>query len=405
MKKFYLALVFFACLQSKGQWSPISTFYTYYYFDSDSWGRDTVFVTGYENGTSLGKIVRTFNGGNLWYEEAVPVNTPELFAITFPTKSVGFAAGQNGTILKTTNTGSFWYYLNSGITQQIAGLWFLDKDTGYACGVGGTLIKTTNGGISWIPKTTGTSLVIHSVCFPTASTGYLVAYSNPLQSGIIMKSSDFGNTWTQQSGPLFGSLNIRGQKVLFTSQDTGMIVGLSGQMLVTTDGGLNWTATGSGQTTKNLNDIFFDELGRGVICGNQGTILKTLDYGSTISDGGSQTTTVDFYTVSMSDDTTGYMFGTNGGALKSGGVFPGMKEYEIESRLKIFPNPASDFITVSADSKIESLSITDLQGKISLSENGNGATKTISVSFLKAGIYFLCVRTDGKTVVKKFLVN
>ncbi|MBC7865645.1 MAG: T9SS type A sorting domain-containing protein [Bacteroidia bacterium] len=405
MKKF-LTLILISFASALGaQWFPINTAFSYYYFSSAKLNTDTLFVAGFDNSTSLGRIIYTNNSGANWTDLTLPANTPQLYAVNFPDANNGFAAGQNGTILKTNNLGFTWTALSSGTTQQFTNLYFLDKDTGYAAGSNGMLLKTTNNGANWNALATNTSMIIHSVCFPTPATGYYVAYGNPLASGIIMKSTDYGNSWSAQSSPLFGSLYIRGQKVLFTSQDTGFIVGLGGAMLRTYDGGLNWQKMGAAQTTNNINDIAFTPNGKAIMAGANGTILKTEDFGNTIADAGSLPTVTEYYSVNMVSDQLGFCFGTNGGAIKTNSVFAGINENYFENSFSVFPNPTEGFLKIYSNSEISSVKIFSTEGKTVFSEKfHNKIFKTeINLSSLKNGIYFIEINSNGKTERKEFI--
>jgi Secretion system C-terminal sorting domain len=73
------------------------------------------------------------------------------------------------------------------------------------------------------------------------------------------------------------------------------------------------------------------------------------------------------------------------------------------ANLKIFPNPASNFLEVSSSEKIDSYQIIDLQGKVILSDDFS--TNKIDITNLNSGIYFIKVRSKEKTNVRKFIKN
>lgn len=406
MKNRFTLFLFLLSTLASAQWQAFSTFYSYYYFSSDFIGQDTIFIVGFDNTNGTGKIVNTLDG-TTWSDQVLPANTPQLFAVKFVTKNIGFAAGQNGTILKTTNLGLNWFNLNSGTTQQLTGLWFIDKDTGYACGSNGTILKTTNSGASWNSLATNTGMIVHSICFPTTKIGYAVAYSNPLTSGTILKSTDYGNSWAAQNSPQFGSLTIRGQKVLFLNKDTGYVVGLSGAILKTYNGGIIWTQVGVGQTIYNLNNIAITPTANVILCGGQGTILKSTDFCNTITDGGSVATTIDYETVNMLNDSLGYMFGTNGGALRTISVFSFIEESFKTTSATIFPNPTSNILNIVCKKNISEISIINADGKNIFTEkfSTNTFSAKINLSQVKSGTYFLSIMYGGKIEIKKILIQ
>ena len=72
--------------------------------------------------------------------------TDGLKAIHFANTLVGWACGENGTLIKTTDSGINWSLQVSGTAQTLRGIFFFDSNTGWACGDQGTIIGTTNGG-------------------------------------------------------------------------------------------------------------------------------------------------------------------------------------------------------------------------------------------------------------------
>ena len=66
----------------------------------------------------------------------------------------------------------------------------------------------------------------------------------------------------------------------FTDVSNGTVVGFSGTILRTTDGGGTWVARSSG-TTKHLRDVSFADVNNGTAVGNSGTIVRTTDGGAT----------------------------------------------------------------------------------------------------------------------------
>src|SRR5262249_16006782 len=68
--------------------------------------------------------------------------------------------------------------------------------------------------------------------------------------------------------------------VFFTDANTGTVVGASGTILRTTDGGTNWR-TQSGTTSNTLYAVAFTDPNTGIAVGDGGTILRTTDAGAT----------------------------------------------------------------------------------------------------------------------------
>ncbi|MDO5655522.1 MAG: choice-of-anchor J domain-containing protein [Flavobacteriaceae bacterium] len=73
---------------------------------------------------------------------------------------------------------------------------------------------------------------------------------------------------------------------------------------------------------------------------------------------------------------------------------------EIEThKIKLYPNPATDFIQIATDETFIKAQIIDVNGKL-IQES---TTKSISVSHLQKGIYFVKIFTENKIVSEKFI--
>lgn len=101
-----------------------------------------------------------------------------------------------------------WVTLNTGTTEDLKALQFLDANTGFAAGSNGTLIKTSDGGSNWTIIPTGITQTIRSLFFYDAMNGWLGA-----DNGILLHTVDGGNNWVTQS-PAVGTNAITSIKFL-----------------------------------------------------------------------------------------------------------------------------------------------------------------------------------------------
>ncbi|MDD4969052.1 MAG: YCF48-related protein [Paludibacter sp.] len=122
---------------------------------------------------------------------------------------------------------------------------------------------------SWQVLNSNTTKKLSSVCFVTADIGYIVG-----ESGLIIKTSNGGNNWSIQISNSTNSLN----SVFFVNSETGYAVGDGGTILKTINGGTNWTKLTSG-TTSNLFTVFLVDANIGYIGGDAGLVLKTINGG------------------------------------------------------------------------------------------------------------------------------
>jgi photosystem II stability/assembly factor-like uncharacterized protein len=97
----------------------------------------------------------------------------DLHDVQFIDSQTGWIAGDNGTILKTTNGGTTWSPLTSGLSQDLYAVFFINSSTGWVTGDGGKILKSTDGGSSWTPQSLGitTSGLLHDVYFVSSSVG------------------------------------------------------------------------------------------------------------------------------------------------------------------------------------------------------------------------------------------
>lgn len=84
-------------------------------------------------------------------------------------------------------------------------------------------------------------------------------------------------------------------------------------------------------------------------------------------------------------------------------------ELGIENIISIYPNPASDVITIRNNSNLElnNISIEDSRGRTlkKITFTSLEMKQIIDIKDLKTGIYFLTVTSDKNTFTKKFIVN
>jgi photosystem II stability/assembly factor-like uncharacterized protein len=102
-----------------------------------------------------------------------------------------------------------WSAATSGTTNNLNGIHLLDSAIGFAVGDAGTLLKTTDAGMTWSPLTSGTTNALHDVHFFDATQGVAVG-----EGGLIRRTTDGGGNWqTVTSGvdEFFGRLPLAAQ--------------------------------------------------------------------------------------------------------------------------------------------------------------------------------------------------
>lgn len=167
------------------------------------------------------------------------------------------------------NTNAQWVVQNSGITSNLYDVEFINRYTGWALGDGGKVLKTTNGGINWMnipnPSINGGG-ILSSIC-PVDSMYCYVAGGHD----IILKTTNGGANWLEihNGNPNGGIYN----GVHFLNRDTGWFAG-SNRLLRTTNGGLSFDSA----TITFCSDIYFRNFNEGLYC-TAGNVYKTTNSG------------------------------------------------------------------------------------------------------------------------------
>ena len=181
------------------------------------------------------------------------------------------AGGQADTASVTVLPGGGWFLQNSGTTANLHGVFFVGA-SGWAVGDGGTIVRTTNSGTTWTRGTVPTTFSLNGVWFTSPSEGWAVGVS-----GTVLRSTDGGVTWTRLTNVQQGEALT---DVHFATRDTGWVVGAAGLVLRTFDAGASWQ-TFRLPTAAVLNSVSFYGTKDGWTVGNTGVIGGTHDRGLT----------------------------------------------------------------------------------------------------------------------------
>lgn len=193
-----------------------------------------------------GLIVHTKDGGRNWEKQASGT-TQVLSAVSFADDRVGFAVGRGGTILATRDGGLSWRMQSCGINEHLLGVQALSETKAYVVGAFGTLLSTSDGGTTWVKsklsgEKPGSRIAegigsevepnLNAVYFITPKIGWIVG-----ESGLILHTRDGGQTWTSQDG---GSKLAELFAVIFRDELRGWAMGQRGTFIWTKDGGQHW---------------------------------------------------------------------------------------------------------------------------------------------------------------------
>jgi len=205
------------------------------------------------------EVVRTADGVT-W--DVTPTGAADtLNDIAFADDTHGWAVGSNGAIVATTDGGSSWQAQTSGTTGSLWAVSFVDAQRGWAAGNTGVgyaehalVLATTDGGSTWAKVFGGSRGEIDDVWFADPLHGW--ATSGWYFAGryrTIEATTDGGVTWkVQWTGPLPPNA------VTAVDADHAWVVGSTGMLLATGDGGVSSDTTPPVSDPVKLADRWYD---------------------------------------------------------------------------------------------------------------------------------------------------
>ncbi|MFH1159358.1 MAG: YCF48-related protein [bacterium] len=133
-----------------------------------------------------------------------------------------------------------WDRIAVPVTQNLYSVCFVDSLYGWAVGDSGMIIHTSDGGISWTRQESPTENEIANVFFLDRNLGWASSFNftTPPYGTLILKTSNGGADWTATPYPQENSfINC----ILFFDSLTGWMGGMPHALVKTTDGGISWT--------------------------------------------------------------------------------------------------------------------------------------------------------------------
>lgn len=225
-----------------------TTWTNYQYNDTSGSVNGMYFInsnTGFICGGTRARVHKTTDAGQTWTDISAglsPTNTYNaVFALDENNIYLAFSTRR---LYYTSNGGTNWSLISlPGTTggNTITDVYFKDANTGYACGNTNYFAYTTNAGANWTqnnpsaPATSGLKDIVYD-----SGILYVLAATKPY----IFKSVNEGATWDsirfydssnvyQPVSSSYNSLSISGNDIA--------VVGTSGHVTVSSNGGSNWT--------------------------------------------------------------------------------------------------------------------------------------------------------------------
>ena len=224
--------------------------------------------TGYAGGWQ-DYFIKTTDGGTTWNQISIDPNIWYFRDIEFINADNGITSTADGTVFVTTDAGNSWTQA-SGLNQDIEDVCYADNSTLYAVGGDEKISKSTDGGFTWSPIYSGTfTRLLLGVYFKDADYGMVGG-----EDGKVLKTTDGGLSWITQNAGGFALLH----GVYIFNEDSAYTVGTPEQVYKTTDGGTNWTEDWTSGYNPAFYKIKFTSNNTGIVCGSQGIIMVKTDY-------------------------------------------------------------------------------------------------------------------------------
>jgi photosystem II stability/assembly factor-like uncharacterized protein len=243
------------------------------------------------------------------------VNPPNLNSVYLYNQITGLSCGSLGYIaFWTVGVEDLWMENITPVTNKnLNSITIVDSSyslKSFCIGDSGIILKSNNVApysfLDFYFQNSPTTRNLNSVVFTNYLTGYVVG-----DTGTVVKTTDGGNHWYLLTPSTSNSL----YSVQFPSENIGYAVGANGTVIKTTNNGDNWILK-----TSPLNDslycVWFTNDNTGYVVSRNGAIYKTTDGGDSWQNKPS-TTTENLNAIRFSTSNTGYASGNNNKILKT----------------------------------------------------------------------------------------
>jgi len=362
--------------------------------------------------------------------------TKDLFDIQI-TGKYGFICGQNSALLKSSDSGKSWSFLNLTTPSNLRTLYFIDSLTGFVCGENARVQKTTNGGSSFTQKFVRTSSYIYDMEFKD-SNGIAVG-----KDMLIISSKNNGESWSVDTTILdkrainslaiatngqcyavgdsgyfltkhitrkkwninrlltivnLNHVSILNDSIVFIAggmADTGTVGKYYNVLFQSRDTGKSWVQTPINEM-KIINSAFFINDSLGTLVGSNGIVSKCA--GGINNRGQQLTKTSSTLHKIIYHNNQGYIVGDGGLLLMSNnyGGYGLNTSSNVLQQTMVFPNPFYNSFKVINNNENSILLAYSLDGKLLFQKDLIMGENTVELD--TKGLVFLRILTNDKLI-------
>ena len=335
-------------------------------------------------GAELGKIYKTNDGGQNWTDISLFYPSGIYLLQMLSPNTIYAAVGIR--LMKTVDGGATWTFIGDDLYR-----WhFITPDIGYSARADG-IAQTTDGGITWtnVNLTDLSGVYINRVYFLDINTGFASGVKNGIRR--IYKTINGGVYWDEVYESPSALFDI--QMVNF---QVGYACGWDGLIVKTTDGGNTWNELSHPAPGKDFWSLDFINTNSGYVVGDS-TILKTTDGGNTwISESQNAFTTMG--EVKIADLQTVYIAPNDGDKIlknSQANLVIGLIE-NAEIIGKVYPNPVRDYLNIELEKTGCSFEVFDQSGKLVTKSTLKDYNVTqLDLSKVKSGLYIYRIQDEN----------
>lgn len=213
----------------------------------------------------------------------VPGYTPTMFAyrdhyysVVSPDQQhkVFWAVGNNGKIIRSDNAGDNWHIQKSGTKRNLQSMAPWDSQSAIVVGDLATVLTTDDGGKSWSKSTIETyeygDQLLQVYADPASGEAWLSG-----TMATVMKSKDRGQTW-KMTHP---QEDLAWNDITVAPDGSVWVVGEFGRMQRSVDDGASWQEIETPTSGSSLMAIAFSDRQHGLVVGLSGTVFSSADGG------------------------------------------------------------------------------------------------------------------------------